>query len=156
MKIQIEIKGPWRNSPEAKEELKGYASQIKEVLKYLSKSYPFKLPKTLIIRPLYSHRGRKGYFGRAYPQKGTKPYQIALNLPKLRDSKKERVQDVIFHESCHVAEYIIHGRMGHGPAFKALYGLKYRFKEEEDVRKNRMSTCQDSRGQLWGNMPGLR
>jgi predicted SprT family Zn-dependent metalloprotease len=125
MRIHYSIKGVYKKSPKAEKELKLYGKECKRILNWLSKQFDFKLPDTIILRPLYSTRGRWGYHGRA------NCYMIALNLPALRRESPEGIMDVLFHEASHVAEYWKFGKLGHSKTFKnildsqAYYTPKY-------------------------------
>ena len=120
MRLKIKTEGTYKKSKQAREELKQYGKEAKVILQWLAKQFDFKLPRGLIVKPLYSQNGIHGSYGRAVYRSGRDEGHISFNVPKLRTLKKRIVFHVIFHETIHVAEGIKHGRAGHGKNFDRM------------------------------------
>jgi len=120
MKIKIECEKAFKKSQRAHDELKQYAKEAKRIILWLSKQFDFDAPAVLNMRPLYNHDGVDGYGGRAF-----RSNTIALNLPKIRQNRERSGDDnwtggLIFHECCHIAEFNMFGKAGHGKPFRML------------------------------------
>lgn len=119
MQVIINIGGRWKGDRKAHKLLELHAERINVTMNRLAKAFKFRLPKDIILRPLYF----KGDFAAAYGRAIYNPfagYIIAMNIPYCSDMHDKGLW-VIDHECAHIASAIKHKDWRHGERFHWMY-----------------------------------
>lgn len=110
-------------NPKHLKRLKRYTLFIEKILRYLSQSYKFRLPKEVVLMDMKKPRaksvhyfGLAGMLGYVYQRKG---YYISINVPVCRIFREEK--DTIIHEVSHLAEWLRYRRWSHSKRFYEIF-----------------------------------
>jgi len=116
MKIIINCGGRYKDDKRAHKLLNGYAKYAQEKLLALAGKFHLKLPKDIVLRPLYY----RGYFGQSAGRLNYDPgkgYSIALQLD-LCKKRVSRGREIIDHECAHLADVLLNKNWEHNESFK--------------------------------------
>ncbi|RJR14595.1 MAG: hypothetical protein C4581_13580 [Nitrospiraceae bacterium] len=118
MGINIIIKGRYKDNPEVAVLFKYYKSRMKSMLEKMARPFRVKLPKSIILRPMYVREGYYPYHGRIQwcPEKG---WEILMNIETCAE-EDDRGLSILRHECVHLIEYLTEGSAGHGNRFRKI------------------------------------
>lgn len=121
MKVIVNIGGRWKTDIKVHSLFEKYETRTLETMTMLSETLKFRLPRQLILRPLYSKDDLPAAYGKALfcPFKG---YTIAM-LPDFCMAMRDKGFWVLDHECVHIANAIKYNDWGHGRMFKTIYAM---------------------------------
>lgn len=102
--------------------LKVYSKPLSKIMHHLKKQYRFRLPASIILRPLRPHT-RKGCASLTFGRAGYTPnlgYWIAMNM-NLYNDMNSLALSTLAHEAAHLAEAMKTKRWTHGKLWKEMY-----------------------------------
>lgn len=119
MQVIIKIGGRWKDDRRAYKLFRLHTKRVKTTMKRLSKTFRFRPPKQIILRPLYYKGNLGACYGRAIydPFSG---YSIAINITACQNMLDKGLW-VVDHECAHIAANIKHKDFGHGERFQRFY-----------------------------------
>ena len=120
MKIYVEIGGRYKDNPKVERLFEKYEKRLQKTMKSLSQKYKCKLPKDIILRPMYVKGDYYPFHGRAQYDRWT-GWEILMNVETCYEMYDKGLRSVLDHEAAHVIDCLVQGQMSHGKGFKKVY-----------------------------------
>jgi hypothetical protein len=121
LKIYIEARGRYKNCQETWQLLEKYAERLQRVLPMVARLFGVRVPKGIILRPMYVKKDYYPYHGRAQYETG-KGWQILMNIETCKHMKDKGMW-VLDHEIAHVIDCLKHYNITHGKRFQRVYEI---------------------------------
>jgi len=120
MKIYVEIGGRYKDNLKVERLFEKYEKRLQKTMAGLARKYKCKLPKSIILRPMYVKGDYYPFHGRAQYDRYN-GWQILMCVETCSEMHDKGMRSVLDHEAAHMIDCRLNGCMSHGEGFKEVY-----------------------------------